>query len=386
MPLTSSHRNLTLPETLERGIGFMKGSIHYSKDRYFISLYWQGKRERIWRYQGEPIWHEKTAEKLLGKIQADIDNGAFDIRTYKPNNPLTMKAFSSFWLEMSGVCRNTKKLYRSSIGKAVRHFGADCDIRTITHSKLLQFQNSLGGYSGDTVYHCMTALKTMLRFYKKDMPAYLLPEFPPLSQPKPDIIEYLTYEEQQKILAAIPERHRGIFELMMEYGLRPGEARAIKWDCVTDKELIIKRSFSEYELRETTKSNRHRRYAITGRAKTVFDERKKSNPFGAYVFSKNRRGNAYDSKFLNGLWKVACGVCGTHIKLYNAVRHSLGCQLLDEGNDLELVRDVLGHTKTEMTRRYVRRSPIQVRNALERRGKVIPLENFFPNQKEGISD
>ena len=33
----------------------------------------------------------------------------------------------------------------------------------------------------------------------------------------------------------------------------------------------------------------------------------------------------------------------------NAVGHSLGCQLLDEGKELELVRDLLRHTRSDMT-------------------------------------
>lgn len=42
--------------------------------------------------------------------------------------------------------------------------------------------------------------------------------------------------------------------------------------------------------------------------------------------------------------------------MYNGVRNSLGCQLLDLGYDMDLVRDQLGHAKIEMTRRYAKRS------------------------------
>ncbi len=34
----------------------------------------------------------------------------------------------------------------------------------------------------------------------------------------------------------------------------------------------------------------------------------------------------------------------------------MGCQLLDLGYDMDLVRDQLGHAKIEMTRRYAKRS------------------------------
>ena len=65
----------------------------------------------------------------------------------------------------------------------------------------------------------------MLRFHKKDVPTFIMPEFPALTKPEPETTEYLTFEEQQNILAVIPERHRSIFIIMMEYGCRPQEER-----------------------------------------------------------------------------------------------------------------------------------------------------------------
>ena len=61
--------------------------------------------------------------------------------------------------------------------------------------------------------------------------------------------------------------------------------------------------------------------------------------------------------------------------MYNGVRHSLGCQLLDMGYDLSLVQDQLGHTKPEMTRWYAKKAPKILADALEaRRGNVINIE------------
>jgi len=48
------------------------------------------------------------------------------------------------------------------------------------------------------------------------------------------------------------------------------------------------------------------------------------------------------------------------------IRHSLGCQLLDEGHDLSLVQEVLGHRRQEMTRRYEKRTAKKI-------GQVRPL-------------
>ena len=55
--------------------GFMKGFYVWDKSarRYCVKIYWQSATRRIYRYNGEPIWHEKTADKLLNKVRAEID-------------------------------------------------------------------------------------------------------------------------------------------------------------------------------------------------------------------------------------------------------------------------------------------------------------------------
>jgi len=158
---------------------------------------------------------------------------------------------------------------------------------------------------------------------------------------------------------------------MMEYGVRPGEARALMKDCIIDGQVVIRRAFSDNEFRETTKTGRIRRYQIT----SYFDQVLNQIPshLSPFVFVRDD-GKPYTSKNLNKIWHDACSEVGIKIKMYNGVRHSLGCQLLDMGCDLALVQDQLGHTKSEMTRRYAKRSPQGLADALEaRRNNVIEL-------------
>lgn len=354
------------------GVGYMKGSYLFDKNarRYVVNIYWQGKPYRIYRYNGEPIWHDKTAQKLLDKIRASIDDGTFDIRAYLPESPLTLKAFAETWLKSSNACDNTKRVYRSCLKKAFDYFGSETDIRTITHSKLCLLYKDLP-YSVKGKYNVLTTLKSMLNFAQRDGILKQVPPFPALSIGLPDEIKYLTYEEQQTGLRAIPERHRPIFELAMEYGLRVGESTAIKKDCISPAELIIKRSFSNGQLRETTKTGRIRTYALTSSAQRILTGLPVS--FSEFAFTVDGR-NPYTAKDLNKLWHTACTAVGIKIKLQNALRHSLGCQLLDEGQPLELIRDILGHTSTNVTRRYARRNPVQIKTALEKRGAVIEFK------------
>jgi integrase len=256
------------------------------------------------------------------------------------------------------------------------------DIRHIRYKHLEKLYNSLK-LSDKAKYNVLGALRTMLRWAYRSEDIQQIPPFPVLSFELPEI-EYLTFEQQEKIISFIPEADRPVFEFGMEYGLRTQEVRALQKDCITDQEIIIKRSFSDNTLQEKTKTGAIRREPITDAALDILNRARKSlTPF---VFVK-KNGTPYSNKSLNTIWRKACKAAGVKIKLQAAFRHSLGCQLLDQGEDLELVRDVLGHTKSDMTRRYAKRNPATVRAALEKRRKVVPLHSeTIPKSKKSGSD
>lgn len=345
----------------------MKGSVQYHAPakRYYISWY----PERIWKnpITGEPFWHEKNATKILNKMRCDEDAGVFDIRTYLPDSPVSLGVVSKAWLKAFTGTEATRKFYGKMIQYAIDYFGEGYDIRTFTFSKLQIYYNDLP-FTVRGKYHRLSTLKNLLHFAQKDGLIARIPPFPALPQGLSDDIRYLTYEQQQTILAAIPERHRGIFEFAMEYGLRIGEVCALQWDCVTDTEITIKRTMSNGNtIREATKTKRSRTF---GKTETVQRVLKSNRPhIGNMVFARGIQGVPYTWKMLTGLWRKACKATGIKINLYNGIRHSLGGQLMDAGVELEMVRDILGHTSTEMTRRYAKRSVPVMTKILEWRGK-----------------
>jgi integrase len=73
-----------------------------------------------------------------------------------------------------------------------------------------------------------------------------MPNFPSIAVQEP-AIHWLDSETQTKVLNAIPEAHRPAFVFMAEYGCRPGEVRALKWDAVNLEtgQITIRRTFSQ---------------------------------------------------------------------------------------------------------------------------------------------
>ncbi len=280
-----------------KGGDFMGGSYHYdkSKGRWLVSVYWNKTRYRIFKYNGEPIYHEKTAQKLLNKIRAEIDDSLFTPASYFPDSPLSIKVFSEQWLKASTVCKATKSNYRKCIRKAINHLGADFDIRHFTYSKLSILSNDLA-LAPKGKYNVLNTIKTMLNHAFRDEVIRKVPPFPKLSIGMPDEIKYLSREKQKSVLQAIPERHRGVYEFGMIYGLRVGELRALQKDCIENGILIIKRSFSDFELRETTKTGQIRRYVLTPRAVAILEKQKVIYPFSPFLFPSDW-GRAYSGRY-----------------------------------------------------------------------------------------
>lgn len=352
-----------------KGGGYMKGSYHFDSksNRYLVSIYWRGHRYKIFSYNGDPIYHAKTAEKLLNKIRAEIDDGIFQPKSYFPESPLSISKYGLQWLRVIDVSKKTLKGYTTAVNRYINEYFKDTDIRHIRHNDLMEFYKWISG-SQKWKYNVMGVLRTMLRSAYKNEDLMRMPPFPKLVYDTQEEIRYLTMEQQEQVLNVIPEQHQAIFKVAMEYGLRVGEARALKKDCVTEDEIIIKRTFSDNDLMERTKTKLIRKYKITSYVRTILDS---MPPRFSFMFVRDD-GNPYTNKDLNKIWHQACKNVQIEIKLYNAIRHSLGCQLLNEGRDLSLVQEILGHTRSEMTKRYAQRSNAVVGKILNDR-RVVSL-------------
>ncbi len=66
------------------------------------------------------------------------------------------------------------------------------------------------------------------------------------------------------------------------------------------------------------------------------------------------------------IWRQALLDAGVpHFKMYNAFRHSLARNLLQQGYGFDVVAEVLGHASVEMTRAYYADMPLTIiRDAL----------------------
>ncbi len=135
------------------------------------------------------------------------------------------------------------------------------------------------------------------------------------------------------------------------------------WDCVDFEKGIItlKRSFSAGILREVTKTKTVRLLPLVEPLASILRE---IRGISGFVF-RNRIGNPYGSD-MGKIWNRACDEAGVgRVCLYQGTRHSWASQKASDGTSLEIIGRVLGHSKSDMTRRYAKISMEGLKGVLE---------------------
>ena len=141
------------------------------------------------------------------------------------------------------------------------------DVRDLLGYHLAEFYEKLQKTEGkkgkplliSSIHKIFVELKAFLNWCRKREVIDKIPAMPDIKVPEPQI-KFLVSEQQAQILSAIPEEHRPIFAFMFVTGCRPGEVRALRWDCVYLSEgfLVIRRAFSGDYLREIPKKGKQK--------------------------------------------------------------------------------------------------------------------------------
>jgi integrase len=343
----------------------MKAKVYKkSHNRWIVRLHWKGQdyRRQMWdKENGVPLKHPELARIICDAVNHDIKVSGkyFDPKKWFGHDQhlLRFDRYAEKWLPK-------QKHYAPSylpdveryVLKAMIPFFGDSDLREIRKGQLKDFQDGLlDNYAPKTTKNIMNLLHKIFADAFDDELILRVPPFPKLTVPEAEII-WLAQETVYEIIAAIPERHQPIYLFGYFFALRPGEARALLWDCVDwEKELvIIKRTFSASVLREHTKTSRVRNLPLMEEAATIL---RPIRGISGHVF-RTPQGRPYRGQALTKMWREATAkINAPAVILYNGIRHSRAMHLLNVDKwPMEDVRALLGHTREEMTRRYAQAS------------------------------
>lgn len=334
---------------------------------YYTDWYYKG-RFKVYGFKsyGECV-------KYLVEVTNKIERKQFDPRDYqtKTNKYFRFDYFIENWIKSQEKRVDKQNLspgyvtHIKGYANMFKEYFGNEDIREVfrTH-RIKEFHESLpDGLTLVTQKHIMNCLHKIMNDALNNELITRKPVFPAITVPEPDT-NWIEPERQEAILTNIPACHQPVFYFMTRYGVRPGEARALKWHDIDfeKKEIVIRRAFSKNVLREFTKTKRQRRLPL-------FDDIEEMLSIIPRVlrcdFVFTVKGHNYGENRMGKLWRAARKDISDSITLYQGTRHSIASQLANNGATLNVISELLGHSDIRMTRRYSHIGIATLRNAMQ---------------------
>jgi integrase len=343
---------------------------------YFIFFYYDKGKHRISRdTDGHILDSYKRAHRLLETIRREIDQGIFSLSNYLPREIERFRGKVLFpkWYEVK-VSEGRAPSHIREIERYVRlyykPFFGMTDMRKIRAGDIEDFYMNLPAHlAAKTKKNILIELRAFLHWLYKREIISRIPAFPQVDIPEPSV-NPIDRDMQLKILSHVKSwRLRDIIEFLIHHPVRPGEARALQIEDVLLKErhVWIRKTFSMKTLKGRKNKNAYV-LPLTPYFLKMMERLCKNKLPKAFVFV-NKFGNHFTNESLEDAWNRAKGNAGLgHIKttLYEGTRHSWGTQAVNEGMDLNLIQGAMGHSSSEMTKRYARLKAEGLRAIMER--------------------
>ena len=335
----------------------------------YIRFMWQKELFKLYRDKNGRPHSYATALHDLATINQQIEERTFDPKEWLPaaiqerrfetamDNWIFRKEKEADEGKLAPSTLGNYKTYRSRYYLTSRHLSGQ-DVRDIRLKHLQLFYDELTG-SAKYRKNVMDGLYTFFRWLKRWGEIKEVPTWPEIEAPIQHEPFTLVEDAQIDVLSRIPEKHRDIFEFLMETGLRPSEACALMAKDIDPhtRKALIRRTYSEAELREKTKQKKERWVVLTDRTWELVTKNVGRSEF---VFTNPETKRGYRYKFLYRLWTET----GTKVGFYAGTRHSLGTQLGNAGVPIQDIQKILGHADLRTTQRYVHPSDERTRELL----------------------
>ncbi|HVN97076.1 MAG TPA: tyrosine-type recombinase/integrase [Syntrophorhabdaceae bacterium] len=323
-----------------------------------VQIYWHGKHYEYRRDDRGFILTYETAQAKLIDISGDIRKGIFNPINYTDEKMKERRFETQIerWLQekmkqadLNELSPGTTRQYNGYVNNYYPFFHGQ-DVRAISLEALSNFRDTLENVSIKTRKNIMVTLHGFFLWLKERGLIKEIPIFPKIKGDDSVIQKSIDVDIQEQALRRIPERHRDIIEFLMETGLRPGEACALRVEHINGGIAKIEGTFSGTQLRTTTKQKRKRSLPLSVRALEITQKNMKDKHPKQFLFINPIICRYYTTNSLDKIWRKHSGLDG--ISLYEATRHSFCSQLLENGADIRMVQELVGHSDIRMTEKY----------------------------------
>lgn len=328
--------------------------------------------------------------EIMPTLQLKLVNGEL----FEKSVP-TVDEYSKMSFEIHSATRkqSTQNDYRISYEKHIKPYLGKKRLDSIKPSDIALWQNKiLESVSPRRLKAIRAVLSTIIQDAMRDELIVRNP-LPLVKLPRADKVEIepFSISEIFTILDKAKEQYRNFYALGFFSGLRSGEMIGLKWEDIDffRREISIKRaikmgvvstpktlnSVRDIDMIDSLLPYLENQYKITGKYKS-------------YVFLNEYQENFYDIKRIRDThWKRVLQECGFKYRPIYHTRHTFATIMLENGEDILWISNMLGHTDSSMTlsryAKYIKRDEKKRASFLEKRVALNSTETTPSNQKVG---
>lgn len=284
--------------------------------------------------------------------------------------PDNLKEYENYLKFEKNYSMNTINSYLSDI-KEYQEFKKG-DILSSTKEDILAYLKTIKNLESTTISHKISSLKSFFKYYQKREKIKVNPlaniKSPKISKKLPT---YLTLEEVSKLLdveikSPYDARNKAILELLYSSGIRISELCNMQTSNYDSYECIIRLIGKGSKERIIPLGD----YAISVLEDYINNYRPKINKKNINSIFINNRGDAISRQFIFKVIKKECLKKGIRKNVSpHTLRHTFATHLLQNGADLRIIQELLGHENISTTQIYTHVSNQELKN---------DYQKFFP--------
>lgn len=284
--------------------------------------------------------------------------------------PDNLKEYENYLKFEKNYSMNTINSYLSDI-KEYQEFKKG-DILSSTKEDILAYLKTINDFESTTISHKISSLKSFFKYYQKREKIKVNPlaniKSPKIAKKLPT---YLTLEEVSKLLdieikSPYDARNKAILELLYSSGIRISELCNMQTSNYNSYECIIRLIGKGSKERIIPLGD----YAISVLEDYINNYRPKINKKNINSIFINNRGDAISRQFIFKVIKKECLKKGIRKNVSpHTLRHTFATHLLQNGADLRIIQELLGHENISTTQIYTHVSNQELKN---------DYQKFFP--------
>jgi integrase len=303
------------------------------------------------------------AQKYELEVRIDLMEGRSPKKAKEIRDPVSVggmgyRVYDLIWSQQKSADHTFNRLVN-----VVDYFGEETLIKDITTSDLEKYALDLRlqGNSPATINRKGAIISKILGHAKKHGIISTKPVFPNQKEPIARN-EYYTKEQEKEIIGLIQttddEEFEDFFTVLIDTGMRRGEAASLTWDCVDFDESVI-----HLKDPDKIKTGLVRSIPMTSRVKRIFKKLKSNKeletPFNLSTIYWDSKVDRF-KRMTNRNFPRMLHTC----------RHTFCSRLVQGGVPINEVKELAGHKDLRTTLGYAHLAPSNLKSAI----KVLELK------------